>query len=265
MKKIYAALFVLSLSFGANLLKPLHGNSSGGPTGSTGSPGDNNNNCAGCHSGTAASNKGSITTNIPAAGYEAGITYDITVNITESGRSDFGFSVTAETANGTKAGMFTSNTETQANGSGNAWATHRSNSRSGSGSRSWTTQWTAPTVGTGAVTFYACFNASNANGGTSGDLIYLANATISESTISGIFLSEQHHKTGFFPNPASTQIQFFQTGMQWVKIFDISGKQMSAYLNLTSNTIDISTLPNGVYIMEYNNGTKTFSEKFVKL
>ena len=62
----------------------------------SGSPGDSGNTCSVCHSGGNFSASVSITTNIPATGYEPNTDYDITVLLNQSGASRHGFALTAE-------------------------------------------------------------------------------------------------------------------------------------------------------------------------
>jgi hypothetical protein len=162
----------------------LVGYSNGAPAGRTGSPGDGSS-CAssGCHSQTPATASGLISTNIPATGYVPGTTYTITASISHATRNEFGFQVSPQNATGSILGtlIVTNSTQTKLVGSG-GYITHKSAGTAGSGNaKSWSFNWTAPSAGTGAVTFYGAFNSSNNNNGSSGDLITLSNTTVQEA------------------------------------------------------------------------------------
>ena len=146
----------------------------------SGSPGDNGITCNICHvSGPVQTISNAVTTNIPSTGYVPGNTYTITLTITHPTNNTFGFQVTAEDAGNAKAGTFVStNNSTQAV-NGAARATHTTAGITGTNnSRTWIVDWIAPAVGTGDVTFYAAFNASNGNNGN--QTISTSNTTVVE-------------------------------------------------------------------------------------
>ncbi len=178
MKKVYTFLSLLAIiSSSALLLAP-----SGGRTGAySGSPGDNGTNCTNCHSGAPANIMNVITTNIPSSGYDPGVTYTIIVSISHPSNNTFGFQLSAEDSNDTKIGGFGApNNSVQVVNSGNA-VTHTSSGNSGtSNARTWTVDWTAPTAGTGDVTFYvACLASSGQN---TNNQVSLSSKTVSEDT-----------------------------------------------------------------------------------
>ena len=178
MKKTYTFLSVPVIALALMLMS--YG--TGSPGGKSGSPGDAGATCTQCHSGTANTATGWITTNIPVSGYVAGNTYTITLTGTHTGVVKFGFEVTAEDAAGIKTGTFALADPTQTKFTNNNKAvTHTSSGTAPSGSsKTWTVNWTAPAAGTGQVGFYAAFNAANGNGGTSGDVIYKTSTFVSE-------------------------------------------------------------------------------------
>lgn len=179
---------LLSFIIGAGILIFLTANvlyHSGSPGGKTGSPGDGDATCTQCHTGTANTVTGWITSNIPGSGYIAGQTYTITASGTHSGVVYFGFELTAENTSNQKTGTFiiTDPSQTKLVNNGKA-VTHTQNGTNPSGnSKSWSMNWTAPGAGTGNVTFYAAFNAANGNGGTSGDVIYKSSLAVSEGSV----------------------------------------------------------------------------------
>ncbi|MCF8368481.1 MAG: T9SS type A sorting domain-containing protein [Bacteroidales bacterium] len=167
--------------------------SGGSPGGKTGSPGDGGNTCTDCHAGTATSQSGWITSTIPAEGYTPGETYTITATGVHSGVVKFGFELTAEDMSNNKTGslIVTNPTEMQLANSNNS-ITHKSAGTTPSGnSKSWSFDWTAPSQGTGNVTFYGAFNAANGNGNNTGDIIYKSSLSVleNEGSATGLTIS----------------------------------------------------------------------------
>jgi hypothetical protein len=165
----------------------VHSNSSGAPSGYTGSPNENNSRtCSsqngGCHSGSGTTFQSDmISINIPDCGYIPGETYTVTLTVSSIGRNEFGFSVSPQFSGGATAGTMISSSGTQLNGSGR-YLTHTSagTSESSPNTRVWTFDWIAPQAGSGDVVFYAAFNASNNNNASTGDLIFNSNLSIFE-------------------------------------------------------------------------------------
>jgi len=170
MKKFYNVLAILALP--SILL--LYSYNSGSPGGKSGSPGDGGSTCTDCHSGTAQSQFGWISSDIPAEGYTPGETYTITATGNHTGVVKFGFELTAEDAFGAKTGTLsiTDPARTKFTNANKA-VTHTSGGTSPSGSSSsWSMEWTAPASAPPVIKFYAAYNAANGNGMTSGDVIY---------------------------------------------------------------------------------------------
>lgn len=171
----------------------------GSPGGKTGSPGDNGATCTECHSGTATTQAGWITSNIPAEGYTPGETYNVTATGTHKGVQRFGFEATAENSAGSKTGtlsIINSNETKLANQ--NHSVTHKNTGTTPMGnSKSWSFNWTAPAAGTGDVTFYAAFNAANGNGNSTGDVIYKSSLAVVEAPL---LPSLTIHLTGMTPH-----------------------------------------------------------------
>ena len=142
-----STVFLLTSYSGENADYP-----SGAPAGYTGSPGDGQQCQSGCHGGSVQTVTGWITSNIPTAGYTAGTTYTITVTVTGSG--NHGFEVSPQNASGTLLGTLIAGSGNKLVGSGK-YVTH-SSSQNGN-PQTWNFQWTAPSVGTGTVTFYGAF------------------------------------------------------------------------------------------------------------
>ncbi len=248
MKKFYTLLPLLALP----LVFIFIGFSSGSPGGRTGSPGDNANNCTACHSGTPQNASNWISTNIPENGYVGGETYLITATGTHAGVGKFGFELTAEDASGNKTGTFAlvNATETQlANNNKSVTHTQQGNTPMDN-SKTWELQWTAPNAVPGDITFYAAFNAANANGGTSGDVIYLSETTYGPD-ITGI--AQVNREFRFYPNPSTGIVNLENPGSTnaTIRVLNQTGQVInelemsdnSAQLNLTSQA-------RGVYFVQ---------------
>lgn len=229
----------------------------GSPGGKSGSPGDNNKTCTQCHGGTASSQEGWLTSNIPASGYVPGETYTITATGTHSGVVRFGFEATAEDGNNAKTGSFaiTNSTETKFTNNNSA-VTHKSSGTTPNGnSKSWSFDWTAPEAGTGEVGFYAAFNAANGNGGTSGDVIYKTTmfATENINTSVGDNLGAKS-SIKIFPNPFTNEFSVHVAGtnakVSGVKVFNSIGNPVysrDSFLDNENIAIAPSDLLNGIY------------------
>ena len=167
-------------SYNAAITKKL-----GSPAARTGSPGDGpGNTCAmsGCHVGGINTFPGSVAidvSDIPSNGYVSGQSYTIGVTVAESGRSSYGFQLTAEDGAGNKMGNYLAASGSKVV-SGN-WVTHTSPNSSGS----WTFDWIAPS-GNSTVTFYAIGNAANGNNSASGDHIYASNVSVQKDIFSSV-------------------------------------------------------------------------------
>lgn len=157
---------LLFIGLGATL------NRSQPPLGRTGAPSELT--CAnGCHGSSTNNGPGSIALNTPAQ-YTPGQTYNLTLLLTDNTKSRFGFELTALNATNAAAGTFSvgsgnANVRTASIGGGTRRYVSHTN---GSANRTWGINWTAPSTNVGNVTFYVAGNASNANGGTSGDNVY---------------------------------------------------------------------------------------------
>ncbi|MEI6060401.1 MAG: choice-of-anchor V domain-containing protein [Bacteroidota bacterium] len=142
-----SSLFAILLFSGYTMMYP-----NGAPAAVTGSPGDGSN-CTSCHGGTATTTASLITSNIPAGGYTAGQTYQITATNTLTGSGKYGFEVSPQNASGTQLGTLVAGSGSKLVG-GTKYVTH---SNATSSLSTWTFNWVAPAAGTGAVTFYGAF------------------------------------------------------------------------------------------------------------
>ena len=153
--------------------------STNGKAGYSGAPGEGN--CTSCHNEYAAnSGTGSvvISTNIPVSGYELNTTYQISVIVSQVGKTLFGFDL--EALSGTaNAGTFiiTNSNESQTrtkivNTVTRNNVVHVSDGGLANDTKTFTFNWTSPATNAGNITFYATGNAANNDGNTTGDNIY---------------------------------------------------------------------------------------------
>jgi hypothetical protein len=251
MKRFYQFLPLLILPLAFIFLAP----SGGSPGGKSGSPGDNGNNCTQCHSGTPLNATDWITSDIPGNGYVGGETYIITASGEHPGVGKFGFELTAEDQSGNKVGTFTviNASETQITGNNTA-VTHTSGGTAPSGdSKTWEVEWTAPEDIPGDVTFYAALNAANANGGTSGDVIYLTEKTYGPD-VTGI--GDVVAESDFYPNPTTGIVNFnVADGFGGdVKIYNQAGQLIERFNAASNGQVDLTSQAKGLYFVQFNNG-----------
>jgi hypothetical protein len=226
----------------------------GAPASRTGSPGDGAN-CTVCHGGTATTSAGLITSNIPAAGYVAGHTYQITAtnNITGSGR--YGFEVSPQKATGTQLGTLVAGTGSILV-SGTKYITH---SNANSTTKTWTFSWIAPVAGTGQVTFYGAF-ARNYPG-----VVTLSSLAVQEAAI-----------TGLDENPASVSVlSGGSNGLITVvlnttsikakiAVFDLSGRQLLSTSVSGEGSYQLEqTFKTGIYIILIQADNVVFKKKIM--
>ena len=209
----------------------------------TGSPGDSGSTCTQCHGGGSYATTGTITTNIPVSGYALNTNYTVTVSFTGGSGSKRGFQLTAEKLGGTKVGNFTAGSGSQVFNSGKTVA-HTSNNVS-----SWTFTWTSPSTNQGAVTFYAALNATNGNGGSSGDKVITTTTSVNVLGTENFFAQ----KFNVYPNPSTseTTIEMPQDiEKAEVSIFDLVGKQvLKTNITAMDNSINVSNLQSGNYLI----------------
>lgn len=116
--------------------------------------------------------------------------------------------------------------------------------------------WTAPETGTGNVDFYAVVNAVNGNGNTSGDGADTTNISLEEDLMSSTFEDLVSAQTKVWPNPAFDRINISsEEEIQSVRIINYLGQVVYQSQNDPSNSIDVSSIETGIYILELGNGS----------
>ncbi len=264
MKYIYTLISMAIVSFVIISINPQtgHSNSTGAPQGRTGAMGEGTCGDAGCHGTAPANAPNAITTDIPTAGYTPGQTYNITVTASEMGRMRFGFQARSS------AGSLNGNNDVQLVGGG-TYATHRTGSTSGTDSRAWTFEWTAPTAGTGTVTFNTAMLAANGNGSTSGDNVYTSSLQVSEASTNNVVNVDAADIT-VYPSPFTNTITLEQGTNAFenasISIYSLDGKKVvEKEMTSTSVSFDTQNFAKGIYIIKLQAGTTIVTKKVAKM
>ncbi|WP_347174694.1 choice-of-anchor V domain-containing protein [Polaribacter uvawellassae] len=237
--------------------------SSGRDGGFSGSPGDSSNSCTSCHSGGNFGASVAIQTELPTGGYALNTSYGIQVDVTGSSATKHGFQITAErVSDNAKVGTFTvSGTDNKLVNGG----THVTHTSAGNTKNTWNFNWTSPTTDVGEVKFYVAALAANANGSTSGDQV--VTATSSNFNVLSLAKENQLDFT-VYPNPVRDNLNIqLPTGVikADVSVFDMSGKLIrNVNISAQNNTINVSELSTGVYILKLNSEGKLGSRQFIK-
>ncbi|MDQ3048779.1 MAG: T9SS type A sorting domain-containing protein [Bacteroidota bacterium] len=266
---------VVALSISTILISgyfmPVSGNTSAAPAARTGSPGDGLS-CTSCHAGSATTQAGLITSDIPATGYLPGETYNITATVTMAGKTKFGFQVSPQNISGTKLGTLnlTSPTTTTLVGTGK-YITHKSAGTSfPSGTATWSFTWTAPALGTGPVTFYGAFNITNSNGTSSGDIIKLSTLDVTEDPTTYVEENELSSSINIYPNPAEDQLTIVSKDILTsepvtISIYSIDGRMMKQIQDFQMNSsLSLNELNPGYYMLKLETKSGLALKKFIK-
>lgn len=273
MKK-YVLIFGLTLIIASTLAFEIL--SSGGKSGYTNSPGENN--CTSCHSGTLNSGSGSIEIKSDPSlkdGYTPGATYNMTVTVRHSnspnnGKYGFAFEALLEDgSNGGKLSVTNTNlTQIQTaniNGKSRDNIIHTGSNNTGPNSQDFTFDWTAPLTGGQKVTFYAVGNAANDNGNTTGDYIYASTLEVIANT-TNINTDDLASEFNVFPNPSNGVFTLVVNDLNFsnydLTILNTNGSVIfSTVIKQTSTEIDLSNTPKGNYILRISNLEKNHTKK----
>jgi len=245
-----------------------------GRAGATGSPGENTCSQSNCHTGFTDNSQGGsivISTDIPNDLYAPGVTYNMSVTVSEQGINLFGIGFEALNASGESVGLLTPGVDTQIknatiNGNLRKNIVHTQNGGAAANSKTFNFAWTSPSTDEGIVTFYAAGNAANANGGKTGDHIYSTSQSVeSDGTISIREFSGHSNQLSIYPSPADHQItikwNMTSYGIVTFEVLSLTGLTSRLLLSDTmeageqTESFDISTLASGNYLLvAYLNG-----------
>lgn len=291
------AILIVATTNNANskLTAPPAGNAGDPISGIQWQPIESGATCAhsGCHAGPAQTPaSGDLTLNIGTGSppstpldanfcYTAGQQYNIAFLINKFATSNpyYGFQIVSLDASNAKAGtMAVANAATTfiststATGSRQFMGHHNASS-----THSWSFKWTAPSTGTGQVTFYYAYNIANASvvpPTAAQGTIYHGSVTINECTSGIEDISTKISALNIFPNPISNEfsLSFDLKEAETVstQLYSLDGKQVNEMLNekvsegnfvRSCNTND---LPAGVYLMKLTVGGTSITKKIVK-
>ena len=245
----------------------------GAPSGNTGSLGDGQS-CArtSCHTGSASVREDLITTNVPATGYLAGITYLVSVTIDEAGIEEFGFQASPQNTDGDLMGEIAliNATDTKLVGAGK-YITHTSTGTNGADTRTWTFNWT-PVESNGPVTFYVAVNASNDGDNASGDRIYTSFVAVTEDPTNNPVSIEALNQIRYdiasvSQNELLITVSTPQNDGISIDIIDLNGRLVTSNTYATSNgafLIPIEELTAGMYFVRVANEQGKEIKQFFK-
>lgn len=249
--------------------------SSSGIAGQTGSPGEGT--CAGCHSSGSGTTSMSITASpvFVANQYIPGQTYTITVNVTNSNYTRFGFGTEILTPANANAGTMTSTlTGVKFMNSGLRKNAVHSTPKIGTGTAAFSFEWVAPTSGT--ATIYAAGNAVDGTGGTGGDRPANMSLMLTPDLSSGIneVIAGSISGLNIYPNPVKTDFKLSYNlletatvrtalyNLQGQTIMEISNEQQSEGAHI-SEVVLPEGLAKGAYFISISVNEKQAAKRLI--
>jgi len=275
MKKVLLSIFGFSL-FAIGVQITLSSNANGRAfaqnSGNTGAPSEPQT-CRSCHGSgfsTTVSMAIKDSQGNTISSYVPGTVYDAEFTVNATGASRYGFQmVSLNSSNGPVNGFATpaANTRLVTLGSGRQYAEHAGKSIT----NSFSSQWTAPTSGTGTVTFYGGGTAANNNGTTSGDGGNTTTLSLTENTSVGFTEATLRNELLVYPNPTRNVIKLKNTASDVknavAELYSISGQLVfTKNLSLTQNNeskLNVSQLVSGYYLLRISNEGQTVEEKIM--
>ena len=276
---LFIAVAIFAVTVGSAFKTVLSNN---GIAGRTGSPGETT--CSNCH-GSAGT--GSVVINLPVtlqggASYVLGQTYTISVTVSQSACSLFGFGFEALQSSGANGGTLTAGTGTMAKNatiSGNSRKSivHALNGGASSNTHTFTFTWTAPATNIGNITFYtAGLAANNDNLDNTADKTYTASVVIPAPQTVGIDdQSAIGNGISVFPNPVTEKISLNYSLIKNVQVkaelFNLEGKAIELF-NENQSTGNVKkeieveklNLSNGIYFVSLTiDGNKSITKKII--
>lgn len=259
MKKRFIAITALLFTFGLSV-QQIISNPTGAPAQASGGPAEAGATCtqSGCHFGAPAAVTDIITTDIPAAGYTPGATYNITVTVAGSGWK--GFMVSAQNETGTYLGTMIAGTGSKVVFTN--YVTHSSDKSTASAV--WTFKWKAPAAGAGAASFYGSFAVTRNTTRTQ-------KVTVQENTTTGVDEVQNGVAFNAYPNPVMDQLNLTldlpQSERTTITMVSIDGKQSNVLFDgirqsgKQEASFDVSDMSNGLYLVQITTPTTSSYRK----
>ena len=261
---------------------------SSGKLGNSGAPGESTCSQSGCHG---AGNGNSTTGGLPDNGGPGSITltsspvltgnqyvpntvYHITITVSETGKSLFGFDFEALDNSGSTNASVNNSVGTvtitdaihtrkgQPFGTGRLTVTHKPNGGAFANSATFNFDWTAPATGT--VNLYYDGNASNGDGfSDAGDNVYAHSLKLTPAGTTGIAeANTSNFSVETFPNPATdmftVRFNLEKTQNVDIQLFSIDGKLIKNLANkkvaagMFTETFNTEGMTHGLYLVRIN-------------
>lgn len=274
-KSIFYTFSLILLGIGTSTLlsSSSNGRAFAANSGNTGAPGESQT-CRSCHGTGFGTTVQIVVKNLngfPVNEYLPNSTYivEATVNTSSGSPQRYGFQLVSLLSG---------------NAAYNAWSNPSSNTRIASaGARSYaehagksvsslfSAQWTAPSSGSGSVTFYMGGAAVNNNGNNLGDGGNTTSLVLPEGQATSIDEYANNWRFSFYPNPVIDQLNIALEGEKQgdvqVVIKDVLGKEVMAAQRLvlgnSVETFDLSGLDNGIYFLQIFNEGRNISSKTI--
>jgi len=255
MKKKYS-FYSLLIAIPVGLLI-LVGFSSGQTGNFSGSPSDGNTTCTACHSAGANLGGAPVLSGFPTT-YVPGQQYNLTLAITGSSASKFGFNITSEeTAGNTKIGRFGIGTGSQLRPAG-VGLTHTT---AGNTQNSWNFTWVAPATNVGNIQFYYATLQANNNGASSGDQM-VAGTSLTTLGINYAALA----KFTMFPtqvdNDLTIELQNAASGK--LRIYNVAGALVQEQTIEKLERLALGNLKTGLYLVNITVEGSSQTERIFK-
>jgi len=235
--------------------------------------------CAQCHSGNSLQNalgkvdisfdEGGNTYTADSFMYKSGIEYTVhfAPNVTAS---RYGFQLSALQTGNTNAGTLAvtnANNTVISTGVNTKYIGHKDANTT----NAWTFKWTAPATNVGNVTMYYTFVAANASNTEFGDTVYKGSLTFAADPTAGISnVTSPISNLSVFPNPAVNTLNVNYTcdniASGEAVLYNLYGQTIKrnvlpSTIGIVNQSIDISDLPQGVYLLQVKAGEKQSTVK----
>jgi hypothetical protein len=229
--------------------------STGAPTNASGSPSNNNLTCVQCHASNNTEKFNWITSTELSQGYTPGANYAMQARAEKPGCQKFGFLLTIEKADGTKAGVPVATDAAKTQVVNTHYITHTLAGTVGLDNAEWNFQWTAPATAMGTVTLYGAFVGANGDNQNSGDNVYVSRKDVFLFGTQGVpYASASGTNVLYvYPNPVSNTLSVRlenRVESAVLTLYDLTGKkaQEIAWQSPILMKVDVSSLPEGVYL-----------------
>jgi hypothetical protein len=124
-----------------------------------------------------------------------------------------------------------------------------------------TADWQAP-ENKGDLTIYISGIATNGNNNTNGDKAVKQNFTIPQSQTSPTDIATEY--VSLLKNTTVFHDIYFHQIVTNISIYDINGRLMISEKD-SKDVLNISHIPSGIYILNYKNNEKIYSNKIIKI